>query len=143
MGTCTGVTSWCSIGGFALETRCHNGQVILYDTVQKLGWSVNIRNHLIKNVVDRLLADDGDWKPEFNGEVDDDDDGKGWFSALGWGWRRKPEEGPGDGDSGDETKRPMREVPLARPASEVEGVDGVCTVCPAFFSCHSLKLKPL
>lgn len=141
MGTCTGVTSLCSIGGFALESRCHNGQVILYDTVQKLGWSVSISNHLIKNVVDRLLADNADWKPEFNGEVNDDDE-KGWFSNLGWGWRRKREEGPRGGPSGDETKRPLREVPLARPASEVEGVDGVCTVRPALFPCCFLELGP-
>jgi len=141
MGTCTGVTSLCSIGGFALESRCHNGQVILYDTVQMLGWSVNIRNHLIKTVVDRLFADDADWKAEFNGEIDDGGkDGNGWFSTLGWGWRRKPDEGP---EGGDEPKRPMREVPLARPANEVEGADGVCTVRPPlFFLCVSLRLNP-
>ena len=141
MGTCTGVTSWCAIGGFALESRCHNGQVILYDTVQKLGWSVDIRNHLIKTVVDRLLADSADWKPEFNGELDEDDGKVGidWFSNLRWGWRRKPSEDPEDGDGGDKTKRPMREVPLARPAGEVEGVDGVCTVRTAFhfFAVHA------
>jgi lipase ATG15 len=93
----------------------------------------------MRNVADKLLADNADWKPEFNGEVDDD--GKGWFSNLGWGWRRKPEEGSGGGDDGDETKMPMREVPLARPANEVEGVDGVCTVCPVYFPCRSLVLK--
>ncbi|KAF8959688.1 Alpha/Beta hydrolase protein [Flammula alnicola] len=57
MGACTGVTSSCAIGGFALESRCHNGQVIQYDTVSKLGWSVNIANHGIKVVVEKLLGD--------------------------------------------------------------------------------------
>jgi hypothetical protein len=70
-GACIGMTSLCSIGGFALETRCHTGQVIRYDTVQKLGWSVDIRNHPIKIVLDRILSEDAEWKPEFNGELGD------------------------------------------------------------------------
>ncbi|KAF9481321.1 alpha/beta-hydrolase [Pholiota conissans] len=125
MGTCTGVTSSCAIGGFALETRCHNGQVILYDTVQKLGWSVNIGNHGIKVVTDKILSDTADWKIEFNGPNDEE---KGLLSVLNWGWgRRKPEEPEGDDKDGE--KERYREVPLARPAIEVEGTDGVCTDC--------------
>jgi len=127
MGTCTGVTSLCAIGGFALETRCHNGRVILYDTVQKLGWSVDIRNHGIKLVVDRLLSDDSDWKDEFNGDNEEEAE-QGWFSALRWGWRRRG----GEPDSGEDQSR-YREVPLAKPAHEVEGVDGVCTVRYFFY----------
>ncbi|KAF8874220.1 Alpha/Beta hydrolase protein [Gymnopilus junonius] len=123
MGTCTGVTSLCAIGGFALETRCHLGQAIRYDTVQKLGWSVDIRNHGIKLVIDRLLSDNSEWKEEFNGELEEDQ--KGWLSIMGWGWKRRRS---GEEDEGGE-KKPMREVPLARPASEVEGTDGVCTDC--------------
>ncbi|KAF9539708.1 alpha/beta-hydrolase [Agrocybe pediades] len=123
MGTCTGVTSLCAIGGFALETRCHQGQVILYDTVQKLGWSVDVRNHGIKLVVDRLLSDNRDWKDEFNGEKEEQDEKKGLFSAFRWGWGRRG----GEQDEEDNTK--YREVPLPRKAHEVEGVDGVCTVC--------------
>ncbi|KAF7776695.1 hypothetical protein Agabi119p4_5088 [Agaricus bisporus var. burnettii] len=33
MGTCNGVSSWCAIGGYAFETKCHLGEVIQYDTV--------------------------------------------------------------------------------------------------------------
>jgi putative lipase involved disintegration of autophagic bodies len=32
--------------------RCHLGKVIVYDTVTKLGWSVNIANHVIKVVIE-------------------------------------------------------------------------------------------
>lgn len=28
-----------------MESKCHLGQTILYDTVNKLGWSVDIRTH--------------------------------------------------------------------------------------------------
>ncbi|KAH9483465.1 Putative lipase ATG15 [Psilocybe cubensis] len=122
MGACTGVTSLCAIGGFALETRCHVGQVILYDTVQKLNWSVDIRNHGIKLVIDKLLSDDAEWKPEFNGEKEAAP--SGWLSALRWGWKKRQGEEPADDDG-----KVYREVPLARPAIDVEGVDGVCTDC--------------
>ena len=117
------MTSLCSIGGFALETRCHTGQVILYDTVQKLGWSVDIRNHPIKVVLDRILSEDADWKPEFNEELGKDES-EDSFGVQGWGWwpgRKSDEKEKNHG------KR-YREVPLPRPAVEIEGSDGVCTV---------------
>lgn len=40
--------------------RCHIGKVIRYDTVSKLGWSVDARTHGIHVIVDRLLAEDWD-----------------------------------------------------------------------------------
>lgn len=65
MGTCTGVSSSCGIVGVALETRCHLGQVIRYDTVTKLGWSANIIHHGIQAVIDGVLSrDDVDWGTE-------------------------------------------------------------------------------
>ncbi|KAF8802959.1 alpha/beta-hydrolase [Phlegmacium glaucopus] len=111
MGTCTGMTSLCSIGGFALESRCHLGQVVLYDTVQKLGWSVNVRNHGIKVIVDQLLADDSEWSTKDEGTQGD-------LSMFNWGWGRK--------------KLPRNatdEVPLAKSAVEVEGAEGECVDC--------------
>ena len=121
MGTCTGVTSFCSIGGFALESRCHLGQVILYDTVQKLKWSVNARNHGIKVVVDNLLADDSDW-------VTKDGETQEVLSMFNWGWgRKKPRDTKDD------------EVPPVKSAIEVEGIDGECTVrcspCGSYQNC--------
>jgi putative lipase involved disintegration of autophagic bodies len=112
MGTCTGVTSFCYIGGFALESRCHLGQVILYDTVRKLGWSVDARTHGIKVIVDRLLADDSEWRTKDEATTPE------MLSMFNWGWgRKKP------GNVIDE------EVPAAKSAIEVEGIEGECTVC--------------
>jgi hypothetical protein len=120
MGTCTGVRSFCSIGGFALESRCHLGQVILYDTVQKLKWSVDSRTHGIKVVVDKILADDSEWNTKKDEEIRGDET-QGLLSKFNWGWGRKKPE--------NTTDDPGEEVPPARSAIEVEGVEGECTVC--------------
>jgi hypothetical protein len=123
MGTCTGVRSFCAIGGFALESRCHLGQVILYDTVQKLKWSVDARTHGIKVVVDKLLADDSEWNTSKKDEVTRSEGTQGVLSMFNWGWGRKKPGNTGDDDDPDE------EVPPARSAIEVEGIEGECTVC--------------
>ncbi|KAJ8586221.1 alpha/beta-hydrolase [Rhizopogon salebrosus TDB-379] len=77
MGTCTGVTSSCAIAGFAMETKCHLGKVIRYDTVSQLGWSVDVRTHSILQIIERLLTDDwveegqeGRTVPEAKADVD-------------------------------------------------------------------------
>ncbi|KAL0954412.1 hypothetical protein HGRIS_003398 [Hohenbuehelia grisea] len=57
MGTCTGVLSSCALGGYAMESRCHLGETILYDTVSNLSWSVDIRTHGIVTIIDKLLAE--------------------------------------------------------------------------------------
>ena len=59
MGVCTGVSSTCALGGYALESKCHLGDVILYDTVTKRKSSVAIGNHAIRAVID-LLSEDFD-----------------------------------------------------------------------------------
>ncbi|KAF8842632.1 alpha/beta-hydrolase [Paxillus ammoniavirescens] len=64
MGICNGVTSSCAIAGYAMETRCHLGKVVLYDTVTKLGWSVDVRTHSIANLVERLLSLELEWGDE-------------------------------------------------------------------------------
>jgi putative lipase involved disintegration of autophagic bodies len=56
MGTCNGVFSSCALGGYAMESRCHLGLNIVYDTVSNLTWSVDIRTHSIANVIDRVLS---------------------------------------------------------------------------------------
>ena len=51
--------------GVALETHCHLGQTVLYDTVTKLGWSANIIHHGIAALIDGVLAkEDLDWGEE-------------------------------------------------------------------------------
>ena len=118
MGTCTGVASFCSLGGFALESRCHLGQVILYDTVQELKWSVNARNHGIKVVVDKLLADNSEWATRTK-----DVETQGVLSMFNWGWGRKKR-----GNTEVDEK-----VPPMKSAIEVEGTEGECTVCLLLF----------
>ena len=44
-----------------MESRCHLGKSIVYDTVSNLSWSVDIRMHTIVNVIEKLLADP--WPP--------------------------------------------------------------------------------
>lgn len=96
MGICNGITSSCAIAGYAMETRCHLGQVILYDTVTKLGWAVDVRTHTILNVIERLLTQE----------------------LEGWGWWG----GKGDEEKDEEKDKPVRRaVPEAKP--EVDCVD--------------------
>lgn len=61
-GTCTGIGSPCVAAGYALETGCHLGKTILYDTVGRLGWHVDVRTHRIADVITRLLELDEDWE---------------------------------------------------------------------------------
>jgi len=56
MGTCNGVLSSCALGGYAMESRCHLGKSIVYDTVTNLSWAVDIRTHGIVNVIERVLS---------------------------------------------------------------------------------------
>ncbi|TEB33345.1 alpha/beta-hydrolase [Coprinellus micaceus] len=77
MGTCNGVLSSCALGGYALETGCHLGRSIVYDTVTHAGWSVDIRTHGIVGVIEKILKDpwppsveEGREVPKFQEEVD-------------------------------------------------------------------------
>lgn len=67
MGACTGITSVCALGGYALETTCHLGKAIIYDTVGRLKWSVSVSAHPIQAVIDGVLQED--WDPEHGLEV--------------------------------------------------------------------------
>ena len=72
-GACTGFNSPCAQAGYALETRCHLGKTIVFDTVGKLGWAVDVRKHVIRDVVLQVLErDEVEW-----GE--DDDEGGYWW----------------------------------------------------------------
>ncbi|KAF8589730.1 alpha/beta-hydrolase [Ramaria rubella] len=63
MGTCNGVISTCAIAGYAMESRCHMGESIVYDTVTKWRWGVDVRTHPIKVIVEQLLSVDWDKPP--------------------------------------------------------------------------------
>ena len=61
-GRCTGRASPCAQGGYALETMCHLGTSIVYDTVGRLKWSVDIRTHPIKEIINRILDQEFWWE---------------------------------------------------------------------------------
>jgi lipase ATG15 len=62
-GACTGFYSPCAQAGFALETRCHLGKSIVFDTVGILGWWGDVRTHVIKVMITRILgAKDVEWE---------------------------------------------------------------------------------
>lgn len=69
-GACTGVSSVCAQAGYALETRCHLGKSIVYDTVQKLGWHVDLRKHVIKEVILEVLDLEDGWPDEDGNQWD-------------------------------------------------------------------------
>lgn len=74
-GACTGLSSLCAKGGYALETRCHLGKTILYDTVSKDGRRVSVMNHPIARVVELL---GGEWAEEgIDGEIREVPEAKG------------------------------------------------------------------
>ncbi|KAI8098481.1 alpha/beta-hydrolase [Halteromyces radiatus] len=55
IGLCTGISSSCWYGGFAMETRCHTGKACVWDTVNEHGWKVDIRSHRIGDVIEKIL----------------------------------------------------------------------------------------
>jgi lipase ATG15 len=44
-----------------MESRCHLGKTVVYDTVSNLSWSVDLRSHPISNMIETILADP--WPP--------------------------------------------------------------------------------
>ncbi|KAF5349561.1 hypothetical protein D9756_008809 [Leucocoprinus leucothites] len=70
MGTCNGVSSLCALAGYAMESRCHLGEVIRYDTVSQLKWGVSLSNHPIKVLIDSVFG--VDWKTNDAKEGDKD-----------------------------------------------------------------------
>lgn len=55
MGTCNGMTSVCTLGGYAMESQCHTGYRCVYDTVEDLGWRVGIGTHRILAVISDVI----------------------------------------------------------------------------------------
>lgn len=60
-GACTGFGSPCASAGYALESKCHLGQSIIFDTISELGWKSDIRKHIIRAVVTEVLEGDTWW----------------------------------------------------------------------------------
>jgi lipase ATG15 len=105
-GACTGSLSWCALGGFALESRCHAGQTILYDTVSELGWSIDIRTHGIVQVIEHILKSDWDATSK---SLD--------AQTFPWG-RKKPSDGEEEPDGKKRENRSSSNVPPAKPEED-------------------------
>ncbi|GAA6004764.1 triglyceride lipase ATG15 [Rhodotorula paludigena] len=104
-GQCRGTISTCGIAGFALESKCHTGKSIKYDTVGRLGWSTDIRTHPIHVVIEKLLIDDWGVKPdEVAAQRAGGDEASSWFGWWPGRGSKKPSEddgGKGAGEGGD------------------------------------------
>ncbi|UOH80393.1 hypothetical protein LQV05_003045 [Cryptococcus neoformans] len=143
MGVCNGPYSSCYAAGFAMESKCHTGETILYDTVRVKGWNVDVRTHRIEEVIDKVLRDP--WPEDDGVEGGDDDEGNMWRKAAEglyraanrvwatldgsavssddveawWGWgRRGPKKQPGEEDPGWE-----KHGGVPKPVSEEDCVD--------------------
>ncbi|GAA5967298.1 hypothetical protein JCM11641_000505 [Rhodosporidiobolus odoratus] len=101
MGVCTGAISTCAIAGFALESRCHTGKTILYDTVGRLGWSVDVRTHPIHVIIEQLLKEDWGVKPKSLVQTATKWAAGKKVGRLGW-WPGKGKKGDDDDDGGEE-----------------------------------------
>ncbi|RKP10225.1 alpha beta-hydrolase [Thamnocephalis sphaerospora] len=55
MGTCTGATSVCYYGGYAMESKCHSGRACVYDVVAEWGWRMDSRTHRITDVIEKVI----------------------------------------------------------------------------------------
>ncbi|KAF2843125.1 alpha/beta-hydrolase [Patellaria atrata CBS 101060] len=55
MGSCNYASSVCTIGGYAMQSVCHNGASCVYDTVEDLGWRVGAGTHRIWSVIHDVI----------------------------------------------------------------------------------------
>lgn len=92
MGVCNGALSTCGAAGFALETKCHSGRAIIYDTIGRLGWSVDIRAHRIDQLIALVFVED--WGVKGKRLVTE-----GTKKVWSWGWWPR---GGGKGGGGEE-----------------------------------------
>ena len=51
MGTCNGLSSICTIAGYALQSQCHAGLRCVYDVVKDYNWRVSLATHGIKQSI--------------------------------------------------------------------------------------------
>ena len=112
-GQCNGAASVCSSFGYAMESKCHAGKSIVYDTMGKLGWSQTINAHRINSLVDDVLTED--WsdkvrkkKAKLAGQ--DRVRTQGWR----WPWHRGEDADDGGDTDSDTDEDDKLAVPRAR-----------------------------
>ncbi|KAJ9476903.1 putative lipase ATG15 [Pseudozyma hubeiensis] len=118
-GTCNGAGSICSNFGYAMESKCHSGKSIVYDTVGKLGWSMSVNSHRINTLVDDILTED--WSEKVRKKKAKlrsvgDQEAAGRVGTRGWRWPwHRGDSADDDGDSDDDTDEDDKlAVPKAR-----------------------------
>ncbi|KAK0537590.1 putative lipase atg15 [Tilletia horrida] len=152
MGDCQGTGSICSSFGYAMESRCHTGKSIIYDTVGALGWGSSINTHRITFMADDLLLED--WNERVakkKGEKPVHDPGEddpwvqdvmqgreGWrviarrkreaahASKWKWPWQRGDKDKQDDGGHGEDPDGPASD--LKRPVPKARNEDA-CRDC--------------
>jgi lipase ATG15 len=95
-GECVGPTSLCANFGFAMESKCHAGKTILYDTVGKLGWSSSITTHRIATLTDDLLLEDWDKKVAKASPSTARPESTSWLSRWHLPWRKSGDDEDGE-----------------------------------------------
>ncbi len=63
-GKCNGVMSWCYLGGYVIETKCHVGKVCMYDTIGQLKMKESIFTHKIEYVINNVITKWNNTLPE-------------------------------------------------------------------------------
>lgn len=100
-GECVGATSLCANFGFAMESKCHSGKSIIYDTIGKLGWSSSVVTHRIATLVDDLLTEDWDKRVEKEkakssssspAGIDAQSKHESWLNSIRLPWQRSEED---------------------------------------------------
>lgn len=61
-GKCNGKLSFCYLGGYNIETKCHIGKVCEYDSINKLNISESIFTHKLTYVLDNIIPK---WENDF------------------------------------------------------------------------------
>jgi len=56
MGKCNTWTSLCSLTGYAFQSECHTGKRCVYDVVKDKGWSLDLRTHGLRTVINNIIT---------------------------------------------------------------------------------------
>ncbi|SPO20844.1 probable Putative lipase ATG15 [Ustilago trichophora] len=123
-GQCNGAASLCSNFGYAMESKCHAGKSIVYDTMGKLGWSQSVNQHRINTLVDDVLTED--WSDKVRKKkaklrsvgIFDKSDGGEVVRTKGWRWPWHRGEDANDGGDTDEDTDEDDKLAVPRARSE-------------------------
>lgn len=95
-----------------MESKCHSGRNIVYDTVGVLGWSVDIRTHGIITVIENVLIEDWGVSKKVRDKKPPVETQAGiWGWWPGGGGKKEPEEGDEDSPNKDDPQHGGRGVP--------------------------------